>query len=216
MLEDSMVGPIATAVTGREDPVDPQEPIGALVEFYRAFNTRDIALMERKWDSSDEASMDNPLGGIRRGWAEIRQVYERIFNGAATLNVEFHDYTLHRFSEIFYAVGRERGTLKADNLSLDQNIRTTRLFRLTGADGARFTAIARLKTPAFCPATRWRCAEIGDRQIRCVLSDSYLKCARWSFGFLCMWGYNGDRTYFFYSEARCDAAKSDRGDQRHD
>jgi hypothetical protein len=37
-----------------------------LAEFYRAFNTRDLALMERNWISSDEASMDNPLGGSTR------------------------------------------------------------------------------------------------------------------------------------------------------
>jgi len=52
----------------------PAGAIGALVEFCRAFNTRGLALMERSWDSPDEASMDNPVGGIRRGWAEIRQV----------------------------------------------------------------------------------------------------------------------------------------------
>ena len=73
--------------------------------------------------------MDNPLGGIRRGWADIRRVYDRIFNGAATVNVEFYDYTIHRFGEIFYAVGRERGRLRTGDVSLDLEIRTTRLFR---------------------------------------------------------------------------------------
>jgi ketosteroid isomerase-like protein len=119
-------------LTGHEDTIDPRDPLGALNEFYRAFNGRDLALMERNWVSSDEASMSNPLGGIRRGWADIREAYQRIFYGPATVSVEFHDYTIHRFGEIFYAVGREHGMLQADNLSLELKFRTTRLFRFTG------------------------------------------------------------------------------------
>jgi len=125
-----MSNPIITPVTGREEPIDPSVPAGALAEFYRAFNRRDLALMARNWDSSDEVSMDNPLGGIRRGWSEVRQVYERIFAGRAVVAVEFYDYTIHRFSDVFYAVGRERGSLEADGVSLDLKIRTSRLFRL--------------------------------------------------------------------------------------
>jgi ketosteroid isomerase-like protein len=108
------------------------EPIGALAEFYRAFNNRDLALMEQNWASSDETSMDNPLGGIRRGWNEIRPVYERIFNSQARVSVEFYDYTIHRFGATFLAVGRERGRFATGEVSLDLQIRTSRLFRLTG------------------------------------------------------------------------------------
>ena len=127
-----MISPIQIPVTGAEDPIDPREPAGALAEFYRAFNSRDLASMERNWDSSDDASMDNPLGGIRRSWTEIRHVYERVFEGVATVKVEFYDYTIHRFGETFIAVGRERGTLAAGDVSLELKIRTSRLFRLIG------------------------------------------------------------------------------------
>jgi ketosteroid isomerase-like protein len=119
-----------TPITGYEDRDDPQEPVGALAEFYRAFNGRDLALMECNWDSSDEASMDNPLGAIRRGWNEIRKVYERIFSIKATVKVEFYDYAIHRFSDTFLAVGRERGTLNTQDASLDLKIRTSRWYRM--------------------------------------------------------------------------------------
>lgn len=56
-----MADPIQTPVTGRKDPIDPREPVGALAEFHRALNTGDLALMTRNWDASDAASMDNPL-----------------------------------------------------------------------------------------------------------------------------------------------------------
>jgi ketosteroid isomerase-like protein len=108
---------------------DPSSARGALSEFYRAFNTGDLALMETNWAQSDDAAMDNPVGGIKRGWAEIRSVYERIFTGAAQVQVEFFDYTLHEAAELFWAVGRERGTLTRGDLQLQLAIRTTRLFR---------------------------------------------------------------------------------------
>ncbi len=123
---------ILTAITGREDPIDPREPMGALSEYYRAFNQRDLALMQFNWARSDEISMASPFGGIRRGWPDIREGYERIFNGAATLSVVFQDYTIHHLGEMFYAVGREQGELKGHNLSLDLKFRTSRVFRLSG------------------------------------------------------------------------------------
>lgn len=40
------------------------------------------------WDQTPEIAMDNPLGGIKRGWDEIRAVYDRIFNGPAKVYLE--------------------------------------------------------------------------------------------------------------------------------
>ena len=73
--------------------------------------------------------MDNPLGGIKRGWPEIRAVYERIFSGPGRVEVEFHDYTLHVIGDMFYAVGRERGILEARGTKLALAIRTSRIYR---------------------------------------------------------------------------------------
>jgi len=45
------------------------------------------------------------------------------------VQVEFHDYTIHVVGDVFYAVGRERGTLEDDGINLDLAIRTSRIFR---------------------------------------------------------------------------------------
>jgi ketosteroid isomerase-like protein len=116
-------------ITGRETPADGATPYRALCEFYRAFNSGDLALMARNWAQSGEASMDNPLGGIKRGWPQIRSVYERIFAGPAQVQVEFYDYTLHEGPDFAFAVGRERGTLRVPGEQVPLAIRTTRLFR---------------------------------------------------------------------------------------
>lgn len=57
---------IQEPVTGREEMSDSGSVVAALPQFYRALNSRDIALMEQNWDATDEAAMNNPLGAIER------------------------------------------------------------------------------------------------------------------------------------------------------
>jgi ketosteroid isomerase-like protein len=123
--------PIQEPITGREELGDLSRPTQALAEFYRALNARDLSLMARNWDQGGEAVMDNPLGGIRRGWPEIRKIYERLFQAQAAFSFEFYDYTLHQAGDVCYAVGRERGRFESGETKLDLAIRTTRVFRRT-------------------------------------------------------------------------------------
>lgn len=119
---------IQKAITGAEPPTDPKQPLFALQQFYRAFNGRDILGMAQNWEQSASIAMDNPLGGIKRGWLEIGDVYARLFNGPARVYVEFYDYTLHETQDLFYAVGRERGALALGGDQIDLHIRTSRIF----------------------------------------------------------------------------------------
>jgi len=116
-------------VTGRETLRDLGEPMQALAQFYRAFNSRDLAMMAENWEASDDIAMDNPLGDIKRGWPDIRSVYRRIFEGQARVQVEFYDYTLQQWDDTFVAVGRERGFVETADTRLDLAIRTSRVFR---------------------------------------------------------------------------------------
>lgn len=123
-------------VTGQERCAPYGAPYAALVRFYRAFNGRDLALMRENWHAEGDIAMDNPLGGIKRGWREIGEMYGRLFGGPATVYVEFFDYSLHETPDMFYAVGRERGRFERGGASLDLAIRTSRIFRRT-AEGWR-------------------------------------------------------------------------------
>ena len=119
-----------TPITGKESKQDLVEPIRALSDFYEAFNNRDLTKMANNWAQTEEIAMDNPVGGIKRGWEEVRAVYERIFNGKTRVYVEFHDYTIHQHGEMFYAVGRERGNFRVGDTVVNLAIRTSRIFRL--------------------------------------------------------------------------------------
>jgi ketosteroid isomerase-like protein len=115
-------------ITGSEINEPLTAPLRALSDFYQAFNNRDLEAMSRNWARTDDIAMDNPLGGIRRGWTGIRMVYERIFAGPAKVYVEFYDYTVHEADDMFYAVGRERGEFALGDDVIKLAIRTSIIF----------------------------------------------------------------------------------------
>ena len=122
-----------TAITGAENTdINASDPMAALIEFYQAFNSGDLELMSHNWEKSDEASMSNPLGGVKRGWASISEVYSNIFNGHAKVYVEYYDYSIHHSGAMFCAVGRERGFFQLGKKRIDLAIRTSRIYRMNG------------------------------------------------------------------------------------
>ena len=122
--------PIQEPITGNEELGDLSQPQQALAQFYRAFNTRDLKMMDENFAHSDEVAIDNPLGGIRRGADEPHKMYEGVFKSPADVHVEFWDYTIHRAGDVFWAVGRERGTYLDGEIVKNLNVRTTRIFQL--------------------------------------------------------------------------------------
>ena len=114
-------------INGNESMLLNSEEI-VLSFFYKAFNTRNMGLMEQSWLNTEEISMDNPIGGIRRGWEEIKSGYYKIFNGKAKVFVEFYDYSIHKTDDMFFATGKEKGYFKVGDTELGLAIRTSRIF----------------------------------------------------------------------------------------
>jgi ketosteroid isomerase-like protein len=117
-----------TEITGSEPRRGDASALDALIDFYSAFNSRDLAALAANWMEGDAPSMDNPIGGIRRGWQSIREGYAKLFGGPATVRVTFHDFTSQGGTDWHLFVGRERGTCKTPEATIDLRIRTTRWF----------------------------------------------------------------------------------------
>jgi hypothetical protein len=124
--------PIQEPITGNEELGDLSQPQEALAQFYRAFNSRDLKMIDDNFAHSDDVAIDNPLGGIRRGADEPHKMYEGVFKSPANVHVVFWDYTIQRAGDVFWAVGRERGTYVDGGVEKNLNIRTTRIFQLIG------------------------------------------------------------------------------------
>ncbi len=67
LAKDAPMKPMQEPIAGKEDLGDLSQPQQALAQFYKAFNTRDLKLIEENFAPSDDVAIDNPLGGIRRG-----------------------------------------------------------------------------------------------------------------------------------------------------
>ena len=120
--------PMQEPITGKEDLGDLSQPEQALAQFYKAFNSRDLAMIDANFAASDEVAIDNPLGGIGRGADVPHKMYETVFRSPADVQVEFWDYSIDRVGDVFWAIGRERGTYRDGDAVKDLNIRTTRVF----------------------------------------------------------------------------------------
>ena len=118
-----------TTINGSEDLTNVEnDKLRALIRFYKAFNQKDLKLMKNVWLNTDEASMNNHVGGIMRGWNNIESVYDKIFNGKAKVYVEFYNFTFHSTDNMFLVTGRERGFFEKEDNRIDLVIRTSRVF----------------------------------------------------------------------------------------
>ena len=124
MMHDGTI----SEITGTETRAKDGSPLDALIEFYRGFNAGDLDALAANWADGDAPSMDNPIGGIRRGWPAIREGYSKLFSGPATVHVAFHDFTSCGGSDWHVFVGREKGVCTTPTASLALRIRTTRIF----------------------------------------------------------------------------------------
>lgn len=121
-----------TEITGREARSGRGEALDALIDFYCAFNARDLDGLAANWEQGDAPSMDNPMGGIRRGWEAISEGYMKLFGGSAIVQVTLHDFTSQGGDDWHLFVGREIGTCTTPDKKMDVRFRTTRWFTRRG------------------------------------------------------------------------------------
>ncbi len=109
--EQSTVPP---PIPGPGENGDLRDPVQALAQFYRAFNERDVDLMDRSWEHSPDTVVVSPLVGLLRGWPTIRSAYERAFREPGGPVTEFCDYTVQAAGDLCLVVGRERAHVTVD------------------------------------------------------------------------------------------------------
>lgn len=116
-------------ITGKEEHYDVTTPLGALIEFYKAFNTQNTKLMTTNWSSESTIIMANPIGGFKVGYESIFEGYEKIFNSGAHVYVEYYDFTLFEDAHSFCVTGKERGHFYKADKKIPLAIRTTRFYQ---------------------------------------------------------------------------------------
>jgi hypothetical protein len=105
----------------------------ALVEtFYYAFNKRDMEVFAQIWAAHELIQLNNPLGGIQRGYDGISNLYSNIFTGSARVWVELHDIVEFQSEGMVVFAGRERGEFRKEGQAVALAIRTSRIVQWMG------------------------------------------------------------------------------------
>ncbi|MEN8172742.1 MAG: nuclear transport factor 2 family protein [Chloroflexota bacterium] len=112
----------------------PQGARAALESFYYAFNQKSLSVFEAVWAPDPLIQLNNPLGGVQRGYIPIRELYRRIFEGPAHVWVEFSDIVEYLDNNIAVFAGKENGEFSLDDVTVTLAIRTTRIFKYLGKD----------------------------------------------------------------------------------
>ncbi len=106
----------------------------ALVEsFYYAFNQRDMQVFSRVWADDTLIQLNNPLGGILRGYEPIATLYQNLFRGPASVWVELSDIVEFQTPEMVVFAGRETGEFSKGGKTVSLAIRTSRIVQWMGA-----------------------------------------------------------------------------------
>lgn len=109
--------------------------IACLETFYYAFNSKDAATFKKVWLQHELIQLNNPLGGILRGIVPIVTLYDAIFNGPATVWVEFGDVVVYQSSGMVVFAGRESGEFTLQGETIDLQIRTSRIMGYDETEG---------------------------------------------------------------------------------
>jgi limonene-1,2-epoxide hydrolase len=108
----------------------------ALESFYYAFNHRDLKALEQVWVRDPLVQLNNPLGGMLRGAGDVVELYRRVFNSRARVEVTLGEIVEYGAAGLVVFAGRETGRFTDPaGRNLPLRIRTTRVFAYDQAAG---------------------------------------------------------------------------------
>lgn len=102
--------------------------------FYYAFNHRDLAVLGMVWADHELIQLNNPLGGILRGYEPIAALYSRVFAGSASVWVKLDDIVEFQTDAMVVFAGRETGEFTRNDQTLPLSIRTSRVVQWFGPE----------------------------------------------------------------------------------
>jgi hypothetical protein len=105
-----------------------------LESFYYAFNHRNMDVLRLVWAEHDLIQLNNPLGGILRGYEPIAALYGWVFSGSASVWVELSDIVEFQTDATIVFAGREQGEFALNNQTLTLSIRTSRIVQWFGTE----------------------------------------------------------------------------------
>lgn len=83
---------------------DEQAILDANTAFYRAFEKKDLAAMQKVWSHGIASVCIHPGRGELKGWDAIESSWEKIFRNTAYLEIDTKIITVNRSGDLAYVV----------------------------------------------------------------------------------------------------------------
>jgi ketosteroid isomerase-like protein len=102
-------------------------------EFYDAFESLDIARMDRVWAHQDYVTCIHPGWALRVGWPEVRDSWVLIFNNTFSIKFELTEIQVQVAGDLAWVICTENITSRQGESTQESQVLATNLYeRING------------------------------------------------------------------------------------
>jgi uncharacterized protein (TIGR02246 family) len=105
-----------------------EEVTRANQEFYDAFESLDIARMDRVWAHQDYVTCIHPGWALRVGWPEVRDSWVLIFNNTFSMKFELTEIQVQVAGDLAWVICTENITSRQGESTQESQVLATNLY----------------------------------------------------------------------------------------
>ncbi|MBM4132190.1 MAG: nuclear transport factor 2 family protein [Nitrospira sp.] len=109
-----------------------EEVTRANQEFYEAFESLDVARMDRIWAQQEYVTCIHPGWTLRAGWPAVRDSWVLIFNNTFAMTFELTEIQIQVAGDVAWVVCTEQITSRQGEQSQGSRVLATNLYEKTG------------------------------------------------------------------------------------
>lgn len=115
-------------------PDDDAQVVEANAGFYRAFESLDIAEMDRVWSHADHVRCIHPGWGLLVGWDAVRESWDAIFKGSREMRFSVEDVCPHVDADLGWVTCTENILSHSRGQVAVTSLLATNVFERRGGD----------------------------------------------------------------------------------
>lgn len=105
-----------------------EEVTKANEEFYRAFESLDVTLMDRIWLQQEYVTCVHPGWSLRVGWPAVRDSWVLIFNNTFSMKFELTEMQIQVAGDLAWVICTENITSRQGEATQDSRVLATNLY----------------------------------------------------------------------------------------
>lgn len=105
-----------------------EEVTKANEEFYRAFESLDVTLMDRIWLQQEYVTCIHPGWSLRVGWPAVRDSWVLIFNNTFSMKFELTEMQIQVAGDLAWVICTENITSRQGEVTQDSRVLATNLY----------------------------------------------------------------------------------------